>query len=95
VFSDRVDISWAVVPGMTEYQLYRAASKNDEEAAPISGWISDTTFSDYTASSAEHVPGLGCFGAHDDFQHYSYWVKARNPGGESVLSAPDEGWRGL
>lgn len=53
-YADRVHIIWAVTPGVTYYEVYRAvcAGGNKTNLGPASG----TTFDDFTAA-----PGVTCY----------------------------------
>lgn len=69
---DRVRITWNVVIGATDYDIYRRDTATVEGATLI-GTTTDTTFDDT--------------GAVDD-QLYYYWIKARSEVGGTTLTSP-------
>ncbi|HNT87486.1 MAG TPA: hypothetical protein PKL84_06440, partial [Candidatus Hydrogenedentes bacterium] len=97
---DHVLITWTGFPGLTEYQVYRSADENLANAVPISEWITETRFEDLTALPPTLTPGGACREAVLEYHYYTYWILARNPGGESrdpdgtlAFSLPDTGHR--
>lgn len=94
-----VVVMWETVAGAaTEYRVFRATTASAGSAAPVSDWISSTTFEDTTAL-APTVSSGGCNGGGTTtFHTYYYWVMAREAGDEnctSALSTNDTGYRGL
>lgn len=95
--TDGVLVTWTAVAGLTEYQVYRSDTADSTGAAPLSGWISDTTFFDATADLPITVPGSGCNATPTTMLvEYSYFVKSRlNANCESAFSLSDIGSRGV
>jgi len=61
---------------------------------PVSGWQERIVFIDYTAASPRLVPAGGCGGFLMEYTYYTYFVQARNPGGEGPLIAGARGCLG-
>ncbi|HNR30734.1 MAG TPA: S8 family serine peptidase [Candidatus Hydrogenedentes bacterium] len=93
-YADRVQVWWTAVPGKTTYRVYRTTTDNPDTAIPVSNWIAETVHVDYTADSPREQRVGGCSGYVTEFTYYTYFVKARNPGGESLWSAGAVGCRG-
>lgn len=93
-YADRVQVWWPEVPGRTSYRVFRSETEDPRAAIPVSDWQTETVFVDYTAAVARLVSMGGCNGYITEFTYYTYYVKARNPGGESAMSAGARGCRG-
>lgn len=93
--SDRVRVLWGTVPGRVNYRVFRSLTGDLNDAVPVSGWLSMASHDDFTASPARYLPASGCGGEVREFVYYTYFVKARNSGGESSFSAGAQGCRGL
>ncbi len=79
-FTDKVRVTWDMVSGAANYQVYRAASAEGIKTA-ITPWQPAATFDDSTAPAGSTV---------------YYWVKAaldKNGGQASDFSAAASGWR--
>src|SRR5690606_27659368 len=69
-----VNVTWnPVTSAGIEYQVYRGASASFANAAPLSDWITATSYLD--TSAAAPTASSGCNGGST--QTYFYWVLAR------------------
>jgi hypothetical protein len=93
-YADHVAISWLHVAGAAEYSVVRSATGELDDAIPLGGWTTETAIGDYTALPPQSVRGGGCSAPVPVPQIYTYWVKARNAGGESAYSQSITGFRG-
>lgn len=93
-FADRVQIWWPAVAGRTSYRVFRSDAGDAGTAVPVSGWQERIVFIDYTAAAPRLVPAGGCGGFLMEYTYYTYFVQARNPGGEGPLSAGARGCLG-
>jgi hypothetical protein len=98
-FADRVEVTWNPINGATGYRVLRADSNDVAAAAPVSGWIAATSFSDTTAAPAVVPEGSGCQGpGAPQFTNYFYFVQARTGNEancEGPAGGPDQGNRGI
>lgn len=74
-----VSISWLSTENATEYQVFRSETEDFTDSELI-GNTSSRRFRDEGAKP---------------LTTYHYWIKARNPSGESGVSLPDSGFRRL
>lgn len=83
-----VALTWAAVPGATEYRVYRAPVLGLHMAAfePLSGWITGLHFRDITAEPFQPVFRRGCLVEPARNYPYAYRVVARNAWGEGPPS---------
>lgn len=86
-----VHISWDSVVGARDYRVYRSASPNGG-FAPISGFISGTTFDDTSTPPSPPRQFLGC-GSPPPAQSY-YVITARDSCDEGEFSSIDSGFPG-
>jgi hypothetical protein len=93
-YNDRVRVTWNTVTGATQYRVFRADSAQAEPTA-LSGWISGTSYDDFTAQAAQAAASGGCSGGTTGpivYKHY-YWVQAKNAISTSDYGGPDSGYR--
>jgi fibronectin type 3 domain-containing protein len=79
-YGDKVQVSWNTTSGATYYQVYRNTVDTTTGATQLTASDPDSPYDDTTA-----VMGIT----------YYFWVKACNPGGCSVFSSSDSGYRAL
>ncbi len=101
VFWDRVRITWPASPGAAAYQVYRGNTTTFEEAQPVSDWIVETVYDDFTAEPVLSGTITGCYneGTEPTYHHHYYWVIGQDADGvECDLrrpeSRPELGYRG-
>ncbi|MBI3986815.1 MAG: VCBS repeat-containing protein [Lentisphaerae bacterium] len=74
-YSNKIHVSWTGPAEATDYEVWRATNANTALATRLTG-LSETDYDDTAVTR-----GLT----------YYYWVKAKNPRGESDYSQPDTG----
>jgi subtilisin family serine protease len=94
--ADFVRVTWEAVPCATAYRVYRAPGDDPAHAEPVSDWLRDGSlrFDDFTAAPVTQSTPGGCAQPVPVITEHTYWVGARNDGGQSTLSLPDRGHRG-
>ena len=92
-----VRVTWDAVACADAYRVYRSDGGDAGSALPVSDWLTGDTlsFEDTTATPATLTTPGGCAEPQPVFTIHTYWVRARNAGGESPLSTPNTGYRGL
>lgn len=78
-YANKVGVMWDTMRGAATYRIFRNTVNNAGTATDV-GSISGNQFFDMTAIPA---------------QTYFYWVRAEGSGGNSPLSSPDQGTRGV
>lgn len=78
-YSDRVALTWDLIPGAVSYDVYRNTINNSASANVIASDVTVGAYEDTTVTAG---------------QYYYYWVKAKNPNSVSPFSASDRGHAG-
>ena len=94
-YDEYIRVQWDAVSGAAEYRVYRGLSSDINAAAPLTDWLTATSYDDTSAAPATDGGGSGCQGAQSSYIYYYYWVKAASEDGcQSAFSASDRGHRG-
>ncbi|GEM_PF-2482371 len=98
-FTDHVEVTWTLVPGSAEYQVFRREKDSSGNTTALGTWQRETVYNDFEALATREIPGHGCQGPKIVQIIYEYGVQARiapsnaEPTAPSPNSPLDEGYR--